>query len=206
MDATEKVRGWVRPSRRHPEAPQVKALRAAGCGAVYVAGRDVAISDFVRGLRKPKNGGAGDVVLVTTLARLASSRDELNDALRAIRARGAVIVETTTGRTSSSPDDLQAMIFDAVHEIATDRRALTRKQAKAFGALGGKAKGKAAQEDRTPVTKARAAWHGNNHMSNDEVLRLPEMRGWTEASAYRHLGKRNRMLGVRVGRPRKIKR
>ena len=34
---------------------------------------------------------------------------------------------------------------------------------------------------------------------------MDDMAGWTEASAYRKIGSRNRGLGLRVGRPKKQK-
>ena len=75
--------------------------------------------------------------------------------------------------------------------------------AKTFGALGGTAKGRNAEAARTPESVARAAWHGNNHLTNQQLLALPDLAGWSATLAYKRFKPRNRQNGVRVGRPRK---
>lgn len=196
MEANAKLRGFVRVTRRHSERMQKAALTAAGCGAIYVFGKDTA-ADLVRDLR------AGDVVVVTTLARLAPRRELLAGVIDAILDKKAVIIETTTGRKSKPEGELRAMIFDAVAEYSSDLRALTKKQAETFGALGGTAKGRNAEAARTPESVARAAWHGNNHLTNQQLLALPDLAGWSATLAYKRFKPRNRQNGVRVGRPRK---
>lgn len=97
------------------------------------------------------------------------------------------------------------MLVDAFAEYSSDMKALTKKQAVEFGSKGGTAKGKNAEAARTPESVARIAWHGNNHLTNQQVLALPDMAGWSVNIAYRVLKPRNRQTGVRVGRPRKTR-
>jgi DNA invertase Pin-like site-specific DNA recombinase len=198
MESNSKIRGFIRVTRRHSEKMQRAALAAAGCGAIYVFGKDTA-ADLVRDLR------AGDFVIVTTLARLAPRRELLNGVIDAILDKKSTIVETTTGRKSKPEGVLRAMLVDAFAEYSSDMKALTTKQAKEFGAKGGTNKGINAAAARTPEAIARAAWHGNNHLSNREVLALPDMAGWSESRAYSNFKPRNRQNGVRVGRPRKTR-
>lgn len=85
------------------------------------------------------------------------------------------------------------------------RHGHSTEEAKAYGKLGGLAKKVSAEATRTPEGVARIAWHGNNHLTNQQVLALPDMAGWSVTLAYRVLKPRNRQTGVRVGRPRKTR-
>lgn len=214
MDTTGRLRGWIRASARHSEQMQRRALEEAGCAAVYVAGPDT-IDDFIGSLRPPRldaKGGPsrskarpGDVVLVTSLARIGRDRRELRRALDAIHSKGAVIVEARNPpRRSDDRNDLAAMLLDAADELAGDRRALSTADAKKHGRKGGLAKGRRAREKRTPIEVATIPWRDLS-MTGKRAIDDPRMDGWTTRMAYRLIGKRNTALGVVTGRPRKAK-
>lgn len=193
--AGENVRGnrcgWVRGSRHYGEAAQIETLKAHKVHPIYTASEHT-VADMVRTLLD------GDQVWVTTLGRLATTRRELGPALRAIEAKGAYIVEAATGRHSNKRDDVRDMVLDAADEIARDARALPRKLAQKFGALGGKASAKkrAAENGRMPKAEARGFWKDTS-ITNEEALE--RMTGWTAGSAYRHLGKSGRPAGRNRG-------
>lgn len=212
MDQTGRLRGWIRASARHSEQMQRRALEEAGCAAIYVSGPDT-IDDFIGSLRAPRleaKGGKskskarpGDVVLVTSLARIGRDRRELRRALDAIHSKGAVIVEARNPpRRSDDRDQLAAMLLDAADELAGDRRALSTDDAKKHGRKGGLAKGRRAREKRTPIEVALVPWRDLS-MTGQQAIDDPRMAGWTVRMAYRLLKKRNTALGVVTGRPRK---
>lgn len=203
MVQTGRLRGWIRASARHSEQMQRRALEEAGCAAIYAAGPDT-IDDLIASLRPPKTKrGRGDVVLVTSLARIGRDRRELRRALDAIHSKGAVIVEARNPpRRSDDRNDLAAMLLDAADELAGDRRALSTADAKKHGRKGGLAKGKRASEKRTPIEVALIPWRDLS-MTGQQAIDDPRMDGWTVRMAYRLLKKRNTALGVVTGRPRK---
>lgn len=204
MIATDNIRGWIRESRRHKAGKQRALLEAAGAGVIYVAGED-SIDDLIASLRVPKPKSRGDVVLVSSLARLAKTRDELGDVMREIHARGAVIIEARDPpRRSDKRDDLAEMLLDAVAELSGDKRTPTTAEAKTRGAAGGKARGARLAAERTPVKTAIVPWRDLSH-SADVALTLPDMEGWDKRTAYRVLGPRNTAPGTRAGRPKKPK-
>ncbi len=203
MDTTGRLRGWIRASARHSEQMQRRALDEAGCTAIYAAGPDT-IDDLIGSLRPPAaKKQRGDVVLVTSLARIGRDRRELRRALDAIHSRGAVIVEARNPpRRSDDRHDLASMLLDAADELAGDRRALSPADARTHGRKGGLAKGRRAREARTPNGEALAAWRDLS-LTGAQAIEDPRMAGWTVRMAYRLLGKRNTALGVVTGRPRK---
>jgi hypothetical protein len=119
--------------------------------------------------------------------------------MQAVRAKNSVIVEAETGRRTDRLLDVEAMILDAADELARDGRALTRRQAKRFGAMGGKANAErlAAEVANKRMPRAEAMrWWRDGGLTNTEALH--HMKGWTQSLAYRLLGKRGRA----AGRPR----
>ncbi len=206
MAATDKLRGYYRISHRHTEAMQRRRLAEIGCEAIYSHTRD-GIDRLVADLRTPRKGGAPDVVAVTSLSRLAATRDALRAAVDAIHGKGAVILEIgpkagAMPRTSNEPAQLAAMIWDAVAEISQDRRTHSPEAAKRYGSKGGKAKAAAAAEGRTPKAEALAPWRDLS-LTAEQAMGTGAMRGWTIRAAYRILGPRNTTRGVKAGRPRK---
>ena len=204
MQATDKLRGWVRASTRHAERTQVKRLEAWGCEVIYSADKH-SLDAFVAALRKPRPGWPGDVVLVTSLARLARTRQELARVMAAIHDKGATILEAVEPpRSTDDAGQRQQMIFDAVDELAGDRRTHSPEAAAKHGRLGGTAKAAAVAASRTSVAEAKAAWRDLS-ITASQALATPAMDGWSTRAAYRELGKRNTARGAKIGRPRKIK-
>lgn len=172
-------------SPRHSETMQREALAAVGCASVYVAGDDT-WSDFVAKLRK------GETVCVTTFGRVSSHRNELLDARRDVHAKGCHIWEISTGRRSTNADDVAEMMHFAAAEQNGDARALPPKLARKFGKLGGEAKALSAKEKRTDEELARPVWTNESMGTKDQRLLHPHMKGWTRATAYRHLSPKKR--------------
>lgn len=187
------LRGWIRASTRKSENAQREALAAVGCTTLYVHGDDTP-DDLVRDLRQ------GDKACMTTLARISSTRKDIEPFRKAVHAKGAVIWELETNRRSDNADDMSAMWADAVSELTGEARGLTPAQAKRNGSKGGKIKGKRAAERRTSITEAKSVWYDPGAGTVRERLARPEMRGWTLASAYRHL--KTTVQIVRGGAPR----
>lgn len=183
MTSINKVRGWVRGSPRHPARKQHAAL-IDHCGAVYDAAKDD-VHDYIKWLRE------GDVVLVTTLARLASHRDEVQSLVKLIHLKKCVILEAGSGRRSDRVEDLADMAFDAARELAGDKPVHSRAEAIRKGNLGGHPKA-----ERSPVQEAAVFWKNTNLAPAEALKRMP---GWTMRAAYRDLGTR----GMAAGRPRK---
>ena len=194
MTGSAKLRVWLRASRRHPIGRQMEMAKASGAhpSAIYVASAELTLDDFVQALR------SGDVVLVSTLARLAGTWPALTAAVEAIRARKCIIAEMSTGLRLDQPDDAWKMMAAAKDEIAVDRKTHTPDQAREYGKMGGR------KVERTPEKQARGPWRDLS-LSPDEAVAHPDMRGWSVRSAYKRLGPRNTARGVRVGRPRKSK-
>lgn len=202
--STYKLRGWVRASQGHSESKQRKALAAHGCHTIYVAGVDT-MAQFVKDLQTPRPGGSPDIVLVSSLARLANSRDALKDAVQAIHGKGAVILEMTDPpRRSDDTNQLVSMMFDAADELAGERRRHSPEAAKKYSSKGGKARMKKIKAARSPAAEARAAWRDLS-FTTEQVMATEALAGWTIRTAYNAFGKRNTARGVKIGRPRKPK-
>ena len=173
----------MRGSIRHRDKTQEAKLKTGGVEVIYVEGRGKENwAECVRSIRR------GNEIVVTSLARVGSTRDALRTAIETVQAKGGVIVELETGRRSDDMQALPAMIFDAVDELAQDRRAYTSKEAKSA------ARKRWEKEDRAPragVREAEAAWRDTvNYRTNPEALGAPGMAGWTLREAYRAFGPR----------------
>ena len=167
-------------------------LEKAGVPATYIYNaKDSSVDALIKSLR------AGDQVMVSTLGRLATRRDQLGPIIEAIHKKGATVVEMATDRRSDGPQAVQ-MALDAAAELALDARGISLRDAKKFSAMGGLAtKIKVAREmeaKRLGKTEARNIWK-NPLLTNSEALE--QMTGWTQASAYRRLGTRKLAIGRR---------
>jgi len=180
-------RGYVRASARVREKPQLDALTEFGLDrkAIYVQSAEEDVMDFLRSLRE------GDEACVTTLDRLAKTRMVLKDYIKEVHSRGAVLVETKTGRRSSDPQQLADMVIDAINTLARDGWAQKPEVGKRFGVLGGRP----VKSERMPEEQAGAIWFDARISSVHDAL--AKMDGWTMRSAYRHFGSR----GFGGGRP-----
>jgi hypothetical protein len=202
MDPTsEQLRGWIRDSSRHKAVSQKRRLLAFGCGAIYSPPADT-LADLIRDLRP------GDVIVVTSLARLANTRPAIAAAMAEIHKVGCAIMEVGKSdadvRNSLDCDQREAMIFDAVDELSGDRKALNPEAAAKHGSVGGKKRAANVVANRTPKSEAIVAWR-DLQFTGREALGTPAMRGWSARSAYNELGKRNTAPGAVAGRRRNVK-
>lgn len=183
--------GWARHSRHYSEAKQIKALEAHGCRVIACAA-DLHVESVIRALR-PEDP---EPVVVTTLARLASTRDGLREIIRAIHDRGCWVLELSTGRTTLDAKSATQMALDAADELTADSRSPTKRQARAMARKSHEVQQRNTEDKRLPIAEARKVWHSHPAWSNDDCLAL--MPGWTAITAYRRLGAR----GLAKGRPR----
>lgn len=183
--------GWARHSRHHSEDKQVAALEARGCRAI-VRASDLHIEQVLQTLRPEQP----EPVIVTTLARLAATRDRLRDVLAAIHDRGCWVVELSTGRTTLDAAQSSQMALDAADELTADARAPTKRQARAMAKKSHEVRNANTADKRLAIDKARRIWHDHPTWSNHDCIAA--MPGWTEITAYRRLGAR----GLAKGRPR----
>lgn len=179
-------RGWVRKSPRCSEQKQLKALESAGVDPIYINGKHENVTDFISSLR------AKDEACVYTLARLASHRDALDQAIDDIHKKDCVIVEIHTGLRSDSRDGMKTMIFGAVREISGDRRTLSPEMALFYGEQGGRP-----IKEKMAKTEAEAVWF-DRRLNSDQAI--AKMWGWGKRTAYDTFGKR----GAAAGRPIKM--
>lgn len=192
--ASGKRRGWVRGSRLASAEAQIKMLEKCNIRPIYNA-EVHSFDDFTKALR------VGDEVWVTSLARLAPRRRELREAINLIHSKDAVIVEAASERRSDRGAQATAMVLDAADELAGEARGLTPQQAQEFGAKGGKANAKLIKQrfrNRMSLTDARKLWTDPDLATLSNHRLLSRMPGWTQPSAYRHIGPR----GLAKGRPR----
>ncbi len=106
--------GYIRPHKRRPENGQRSALEAVGCDRVWVESKDETLDACVKQLRR------GDVLAVLELWLLAEPRSKevraprrtLWAAVQAVEARGASMLETSSGRSTKRERD--AMMSDAI--------------------------------------------------------------------------------------------
>ncbi len=180
--------GWARKSRHYVEGKQVTQLEAANCRRIYRAS-EATIHDLIRSLRAE----APEPVRVTTLARLAPTREQLRDVIDQIHSRNCWVEELATGRSTKDAKQAVSMALDAATEQGKDARAPTRKQAQRAARLSHDVHRANREASRLPRDKAREIWHNHPHWTNDECL--AEMPGWTEGTAYRQLGRRQLAKG-----------
>lgn len=183
--------GWARHSRHYSEGKQVAALEAHGCRNVARAS-EFHLEHIIKTLR-PEDP---EPVCVTSLARLAPTRDQLRYAIDAIHERGCWVLEISTGRTTRDAKSATEMGLDAADELTSDARAPTKRQARAMAHKSHAARNANTADKRMPISDARKVWHGHPTWSNEDCIAA--MPGWTLITAYRRLGAR----GLAKGRPR----
>lgn len=171
LSKPKNIRGYVRAKQRLTAAAQIAALEPLCGERIYTEGSGPETLDVaVRSLRK------GDVFAVHRLHVLAapklSTRDNprraLWDAVRAIEARGASILEVDTGRSTLKPRERDDMIADAIEAITKAGRSLSPRQAKARGSKGGRPAREFSPEDER---QAREHWFSLKHATNADAAK-----------------------------------
>lgn len=189
--------GWVRKSARHPLGPQLAKLREAGVEKVYGADAAESIMDAIKHI----SGRGPALLVVTSLARLGSSREAVRSAVAATHERGGVVMELGSGRRTDDAGVAVQMALDAADEIAADHRAFSPREARAAAAKRWRT------EDRPPrsaVSKAKAIWRDvATYPTIPEAMAHPGCKGWTQAALYMTFGRRYPPSQGRGGRPKK---
>lgn len=192
--------GWVRKSARHRLGEQLEQLRAAGVEKIYGVERGETTADVARHI-----SGRSALVVVTTLARLGSNRNEVAAAVAAIHERGSAVMELSTGRRTDDCAVAVQMAIDAANEISRDHNAFTSESARA-GQEASVAARLAKRPKRTSLARARAIWRNTVDFDTEaKALAHPDMAGWTSREAHREFKRRWKPGQGRGGRPRKLK-
>ncbi|MEQ1698124.1 MAG: hypothetical protein ABL901_20015 [Hyphomicrobiaceae bacterium] len=130
----------------------------------------------------------GDTVHVTHLHVLArrlkrsnhNMRLDLWEIMKQIDERGAVVAETSTGRTSADKSQRDDMIRDAIEVLTRGHKARSAKIARANGKLGGRPPKRGIERTRA---EAEALWFDPN-LSGDDLDRRLNAIGWNRARCY----------------------
>jgi len=196
----DNLRGWVRPCKAYPSAWQRAELEAAGAGVIYEHNRDgETIAELIRSVVD------GDTVLVTTAARLGYSYAAVGRAILAIHAKGAHVMETETKLRSDRPKQWLKADAAIQHELNRERRTLSEREAREFGARGGAARAEQAAITPKLMREMKAIWrdrnsHGTTAEACEAVRKLIAPRQASDRTIARWLGRRSKGGG---GRPRK---
>lgn len=161
-------------------------MKPKGVAPIYIEGEVGTLLECIQSLRP------GDELWVATSGRLANTRDRLREVFREVDARGAVIVDATTGlRSDGGATAVSDMVLDAAAEMVRDARAMTSAEARRIGALGGKI----AKTPPMSREDAMKIWLDPRYGSSEAAAAI----GISMPKAYRWLKARN----VFAGRPRK---
>lgn len=167
------VRGYARDEK------DAARLKAAGVRTIYTQPDEMLGEHF-----KMRNGeGLG---VVDGFRVFGTTRIPITKAVKLVHSWGATIIDAETHKNSR--DDGVEMMNEA---LAPPKFSAEHMAALQEASVDSRVNG------RMPKKSAHTIWHGHPTWSNAQVLDL--MPGWTETTAYNHLGKRN----VPAGRPTK---
>ena len=140
------TRGYIKPTRRCPEARQRSAIEVLRPDEIYcdTPKSEQTIDAAVKSLRH-----RGDILAVPHLSVISGHAPTLHRIISRVHAVGAVVIDGA-GRRSDVADDLLAMIGEA-----TRRQGHTPDDARKYGAKG------AARKRYSPskIAKALKIWH-----------------------------------------------
>lgn len=143
---------------------------------------DAAPAEAIASLR------AGDELAIAgDLRILGSNREAIRAVVNAVRAKGASIVDVTTGRTVS--DDGAEMMAEAIKLIAGEKVRHIDHAAAAQKRWG--------KPTRLPYAQARKIWFDKALTVREALARMP---GWSSGNAYRYLGARGKFPGRPKGK------
>ena len=174
--------GYARVSTTDQDlAIQINALKAAGCEVIRSEKRSgtttegraelQTVLDFLR---------AGDVLMVTRIDRLARSIGDLQDIVRALKARGAALKATEQPiDTSTAAGKCFLDMLGVFAEFETNLRRERQLEGIAKAKAAGVYKGRKPSIDRAVVAQLRAAGLGPSAIA--------EKLGIGRASVYRAL-------------------
>lgn len=133
---------------------------------------------------------SGDEWAVNKLTELGSTVAEVLEAISEAHAKGAIVVETSTGRRSDR--DAVDMMRGSLRYL---KKGKTARQARKDGGKGGRPR----KERETDDVKAAAIWRDVRYATDDEALK--HMPGWNRSAAIRHLKPSGRPEGRRKHKP-----
>lgn len=171
---------YVSPFRRWPVEKQIEHHLESGVSArgIYVEGRGAETLDAA--IRATRKGEALEVVALRVFGGLRDIRATFD----ALKAKGAGVRETTTGRETW--DDGIPLYHDAHRQLHGEASAGSRAEMARRGAKGGAKAAKNYKAKRMSEREARKIWR-SARTAQEALVNMP---GWSRQSAYRHLGKR----------------
>lgn len=172
--SSERIVGLYRPLRRGPEKRQIAALEARGCGRIWSWDERDRLLRYLRG---------GEVVVVTVAHVFGPTRDEAEELMFAILARGTTL-EVLDPPMSASTVGAAQMAFRVVAGLAGDGKAPTSQEARERG----KKNREYFDAKRTPFASMKRYWRSAaaQALTVHERMSHPAMRGWTIDTVYRH--------------------
>lgn len=126
--------------------------------------------------------------VVDGLRSLGDNRRDIADAVRQVHGWGAKIVDVETGKTSA--DDGVDMLDEALARIHGERVMPNAKRATEMQAKSVRSRTKGRMNQR----EALAIWRRPELTVGEAIAK---MRGWSQGTAYRTLGKRDMPVGRR---------
>jgi DNA invertase Pin-like site-specific DNA recombinase len=177
--------GYARVSTRdQSHALQLDALKAAGCGRVFVETASGAQRDRPELAAAIEYARDGDALVVWKLDRLARSMRQLIDSVEALQARGIGFRSLTEAIDTTSPGGL--LVFHLFGALAQFERSIIRERsragldaARARGRIGGRKPVLSAKD----LTVARAMLRDDSITVEEVARRL----GVAPATLYRHI-------------------
>jgi DNA invertase Pin-like site-specific DNA recombinase len=177
--------GYARVSTRdQSHALQLDALKAAGCGRVFVETASGAQRDRPELAAAIEYARDGDALVVWKLDRLARSMRQLIDSVEALQARGIGFRSLTEAIDTTSPGGL--LVFHLFGALAQFERSIIRERsragldaARARGRIGGRKPVLSAKD----LTAARAMLRDDSITVEEVARRL----GVAPATLYRHI-------------------
>lgn len=177
------ARGYVRPLGRLTASGQLARLKEHGLlrEQIYVEGDGPeGLDALTRSVRK------GEAVAVVRLHVLAPPklktadrpRRALWDAIKAIEARGAHIVEVESGRSTATKSERDDMIADAIEALTHSGRSPCRRDG-----AGRPPKVFSAEQ----IEQARTAWFDLRHRTNRDAI-AASPKGWAMTRSYKTFG------------------
>jgi hypothetical protein len=190
-DAIDTIhRAYVRGYAFSPVKSQETSLLAYGVTprAIYVEGRG---PETLGALTKAVRSGQF-IGVVGGYRVFGENRKQIMAAVRAIRARGGIIIDIETGERSDREGD--EMLDRAIRRIHGEATFGSPDRAAELGAQGGTARSQAMKAARLSVKLARRIWFDKSITTAEAVERMGP--GWSKPTAIREFGKSGRPRGA----------
>ena len=161
--------------------------RGASARTVYVEGRGAeTLGALVKAAR------SGEVIGLAGGYRVfGESRQQIMSAVRALKGKGAVLLDIETEERSDRDGD--EMLDRALRRIHGELSLGSPEEAAARGSLGATATHKAIWATRMPKREARKIWFDKTISTADAVRRMGP--GWSKPTALREFGPSKRKYG-----------